>query len=103
MEPNAGYSYDPYSKAPIYSEPCIGSVDVSDLYRNCSSNLYSVYSIWKNVGICDIAGELFCLSDSVHPALYGTGDKSKKGLCAALRRIALKGDLKNELDKYYLD
>lgn len=92
VEPDAGHSYDPHSKVSVYPEPGICPIDAADLYWNRNSYHYSIYRVWKNVGICGIAGELFCLSDSVHPALHGVGNQPEKSLCAALRRTALKGE-----------
>ena len=45
------------------------------------------------------ADGIFCVSDSVHPALYGAGNKFEKSICASLWRIAVKGGMKDELDK----
>lgn len=90
MEPDAGHSHDPYSEASIYPEPRLRFLDIADLYGDCSTHDYSIYSVWENAGLCGTAGNLFCLPDSVYPAIYGISDKPEKGLCTALWRAALK-------------
>ena len=53
----------------------------------------------RMLGFVALPTALFCVSDSVHPALYGAGNKFEKSICASLWRIAVKGGMKDELDK----
>ena len=99
VEPDSGHPYDPHTKPSVYSKPCICTTDADDIYRNRSADDHSIYYIWQNVGICGTADGIFCVPDSVHPALYGAGNKFEKSICASLWRIAVKGGMKDELDK----
>ena len=99
VEPDSGHPYDPHTKTSVYSKPCICTTVADDIYRNRSADDHSIYYIWQNVGICGTADGIFCVSDSVHPALYGAGNKFEKSICASLWRIAVKGGMKDELDK----
>ena len=100
MEPDPCDSHDPYTEDSVYPEPGFCTVDIIDLYGYRGVDHYSLYRFRHDVGIRSIAAELFCILNSLHPALYDAGNQLKKSVCASLWRAAMrKGGLKNELGK----
>ena len=101
VEPDAGHSHDPHPEAALHSEPRLCSCDLAHHDWNHGSNHYSLYSLWNDVGICRSACNILCLSDSLHPAVYGAGNQLEKSLCPSLWRTALRrcnDELEGNLD-----
>ena len=98
VEPDTGYSHDPYTKASVYPEPCISTGNITYHDRYCSSDGNSIYTIWSCTWSCSIAGIIFCISVPMHSAVYDAGNKLEKSICSLLWRTAL-GGRKNELER----
>jgi len=100
VEPDAGHSYDPYTQAALYPEPCFCTSDIDDDDGNRSINHHPVYPVWYDAGIRRTACELFPLSDSLHPALYAAGNQFEKSVRSSLWRAVVKEDTGYDYDRY---
>lgn len=80
VEPDPGHPHDPHPQDPLYPEPGLGAPDPADLHRYRGADGHSLHPAGGPSGLCRPAGELLCLSDPLHPALYGPGHQPEKSL-----------------------
>ena len=90
----AVYAAVSYTHLDVYkrqhSESCVRSGDFAHNGWNYGSDHYSVYCVWNYAGICRIACNILCLSDSMYSGVYDSGNKFEKSLCPSFRRTALR-------------